>query len=64
MKGKLPYSMIFDKKTAKRSKTKEIKKKAKKYLKNQEICANFELETQFQAMQKTVVSIPKTYISI
>ena len=57
--------MIFDKKTAKRSKNEENnRKKDKNYLKNQEIYANFEHETRFQGLQNTVLLISKVYISI
>ena len=41
-----------------------IEKKAKNKLKNQELCANFQLETHFQALQNTVTSISKVDISI
>ena len=41
-----------------------LEKKAKNKIKNQEICANFELETHFQASQNTVVSIAEDHISI
>ena len=40
-----------------------IEKKAKNYLKNQEICANFAFEPQLQAMQNNVLSISGVYIS-
>ena len=54
----------FWQKTAKRSKNEEInRKKAKNYLKNQEICANFELETH-QASKNPVVSFAADHISI
>ena len=54
----------FDKKTAKRSKNEEInRKKSQKLTKNQEICASFAFETQFQAMQNTVLSISGVYAS-
>ena len=50
------------KKTAERSIDKELKK-VKNSLKNQEMRANFELETHFQAPQNTVVSLSEVYSS-
>ena len=51
-------------KTAKRSKNEEInRKKKQKLTKKSRICANFAFETQFQAMQNTVLSISGVYIS-
>ena len=41
-----------------------LEKKSKINLKNQEICANFELETDFQALQNAAVSIVEVDISI
>ena len=43
---------------------KKLRKKPKINLKNKKICANFELETHFHALQNTVVSISEVYISI
>ena len=43
---------------------KKLEKKPKTNEKNQEICSNFELETHFRALQKTVASITEVEISI
>ena len=40
-----------------------IEKKSRINLKNQEICANFQLEKHFQALQNTVESISEVDIS-
>ena len=47
---------------ARRKTPKRLKKKTRNYLKNQEICADFELETHFWALQSTVVSIFEGYV--
>ena len=54
----------FWKETDERSKNEEITRKSQKLTKNKKICANFELETQFQALQSSVVSIFVVYINI
>ena len=56
----------FWKKTAERSKNEEITRKSQKLTKNQEICANFEPQTHFQALQYqfSVISIFEVCISI
>ena len=38
--------------------------KKPKLTKNQNVCVNFELQTHFQALQSTVVSISEVYISL
>ena len=57
--------------TNRRLKDPELKKLIGKILKltlkngqKTKVCANFELETHFQALQNTVVSIAEVYISI
>ena len=52
--------------TVKRSKNEGINRKQSQKLpkKKQEICANFQLETHFQALQNTVESISEVDISI
>ena len=41
-----------------------IEKKDRNQLKTQEICANFKIETHFQALQNTVVSNSEVYITL
>ena len=58
-------SDFFYRNTVERSKNEEINiKKAKNFLKSQVLCVNFQLETHFQALQNTVVSISEVDISI
>ena len=65
IKEKLPYLLIFDKKTVKRSKNEEINiKNSQKLTKKSRIIANFQLDTHFHALQNTVVSISGVDISI